>query len=256
MPAKTRSKLQGMQTPPSNKYHRSGQVPNPCGINQHKKSPSKMTRHQKRQQQQVALMGQLTIPLNHPFYLSSQAVSKAGPHLHQHIQDAGDVKQRMKAMEEGLKRVHIKLGDGLDLGKPYANSCMLLDSSTTVQGINKSSDYHNIQLHSQGRGMKCHAFVLTAMFGPPVPKAGGGTHINTRSRSIQQEQLVCMHKCHNKDCVNPMHMAWGSCHENHWSKKGDDLDHLWVELKARREAGHKHWVPEPMPPQKKKGRRQ
>ncbi len=211
--------------------------PNSQGFNQHFKGPMTRSKLALRQGLELERGGTHPRPVQHPFYLSSEAVSKAGPCLHKHLQLCGGEKEVMEALEKGIKVVQEQLveGTGGDLCMPYMESCMLLDPSKKVEGggLTKQGDkgYFNIRLHPKqrsNRGMTCHAFVLTAMWGP----------------AVEPQATQCMHSCNQRECVNPWHLAWGTPDDNHrkWSEL--QLKQLWVQLQDQRDKWHQHWVPE------------
>jgi hypothetical protein len=95
---------------------------------------------------------------------------------------------------------------------PNQAICMLIDDSL-VRGTQylsvDQSGYLKLVLaydsrHSEIQGPTVgniqemgHRFVLWSIFGPP-PSAN----------------MVCMHFCNNKKCLNPMHLVWGNQSEN------------------------------------------
>ena len=93
---------------------------------------------------------------------------------------------------------------------PPVPVCMLLNKvkvSNTVH-FQMKNGYANMVLGMIGplniiEGV--HRFALWAMFGPPSP-------------TIQHP--VVMHSCHNRLCINPLHLVWGELAENADRRRG------------------------------------
>lgn len=95
--------------------------------------------------------------------------------------------------------------------------CLEVDRTKQFKGLcfRKKTDCITVSLGKGQQGgkqtvlsEKAHRVVMLAFHGPPL---GGWASGNT----------ICMHLCHNIDCLNPNHLKWGSKKENHSNHQGN-----------------------------------
>lgn len=92
--------------------------------------------------------------------------------------------------------------------------CLIVDKHQVAKlsGFSYKKGYLSLMLGMDADGGKvwerAHRLVLLALCGPPV----GGWDPKTI--------IVCQHLCHTKNCLNPLHLKWGSKQSNHFKHQG------------------------------------